>query len=85
MTTYTNYLTNAIIIFLGSIVFAGLLIAVFNSPFETIMSTAAGVGTSSEAATSRTIISDAWGVLPFIVVVIGLIQLVGAAAKESQI
>lgn len=85
MSTYTNYLTNAIIIFLGSIVFAGLLIAVFNSPFETIMSTAATVGTSQEAATSRTIISDAWSVLPFAVVLIGLIQLVGAAAKESQV
>lgn len=83
--THIHALTNAIIIFLGSLMAAALLIAAFNSPFETIMATAGGVGGSSEAAAGRNIIQQSWDLLPLAVVLLGLIQLIGAAARESRI
>lgn len=85
MAVHTHYLANAIIIFIGSLVTAALLIAVFNSPFNTIMGIASGIGTSAEASTGRNIIQQSWGLAPFIVVLLGLIQLIGAAAREGRV
>lgn len=83
--SHVQPLTNALIIFLGSLMAAALLIAAFNSPFESIMSTATTVGASGEAQAGRNIINDAWALLPFGVVLLGLIQLIGAAARESRV
>jgi hypothetical protein len=83
--TQTAHLANAVIIFLGSLAAAALLIAAFNDPFNQIMTTAGTIGSSAEATTGRNIIQQAWDLLPFIVVFIGLVQLIGAAARESKI
>jgi len=83
--TQTAHLANAVIIFLGSIAAAALLIAAFNDPFNQIMGTAETIGTSPDASTGRNIIQQAWDLLPFIVVFVGLVQLIGAAARESKV
>lgn len=82
---HQHQLANAIIIFIGSLIAAALIIAALNSPFNDIMSTAGSVGTSAEAQAGQNIIQQAWLIAPFGVVVLGLIQLIGAAAKESKL
>jgi len=80
-----HQLTNAIIIFVGSLIAAALLIAALNSPFSSLMTTATTIGSSAEATTGRNIINQSWDLAPLIVVLLGLIQLIGAAARESKV
>lgn len=78
-------LARAIMIFLGTLVAAALLIAVLNSPFETLVTTSEGLTTTSEAAQGREWIVSFWGALPFIIAFLGLLQLVAAAAFEGRL
>lgn len=80
-----HHLANAIIIFIGSLLAAALIIAALNSPVEQMITTASTIGSTPEAKTGRTIINQAWSLAPFIVVLLGLIQLVGAAAAEGRV
>lgn len=82
---FTHGLANAIMLFLGSILAAALIIAALNGPFETILGVSSGVTTTDEAATGVGFISTFWDLVPFIVVALGLIQLVGTAAAEADL
>jgi len=81
---YRHGLANNLMLFFGSIAFAALLIAVFNSPIETIAAAGADVTSSQQAATGQRWIEQFWSATPFIVVALGLIQLLGAAAVEAK-
>jgi len=78
-------LARAIMIFLATLVAAALLIAVLNSPFDTLVTTSEGLTTTSEAAQGREWIVSFWDALPFIVAFLGLLQLVAAAAFEGRL
>ncbi|MDR9381149.1 MAG: hypothetical protein RI560_05680 [Natronomonas sp.] len=78
-------LARSIFIFFAGLAAAGLLIAVLNDPFNTIMTTGAETATSSQAAQGRTYIQSYWDALPFIIVFLSLAQLLGAAAAERRL
>lgn len=84
MTQYRAELANNLLLFFVSIAFAGVLIAIFNEPFETIESVAADVGETEHAADGLAYIVQFWEFLPIVVVFLGLIQLVAAATVEAQ-
>lgn len=78
-------LARAMLIFLGTLVAAAMLLAVLNSPFETLVTTSEGLTSSQEAAQGRQWITSFWDGLPFIVALLGFIQLVAAAAAERRL
>lgn len=78
-------LARAMLVFVIGLAAAALLIAVLNSPFETLVATSADVTTSSQAAQGRQWITMFWDALPFIVVFLSFIQLLGAAAAERRL
>jgi len=82
---YTHGLANAIMLFLVSIFGAALIIAALNGPFETITTISAGVTTTKEAETGVGFITTFWDILPFAVIALGMIQLIGRAALESRV
>lgn len=82
---FTHGLANAIMLFLVSIFGAALIIAALNGPFDTILGISGGVTTTEEAQTGVGFISTFWDLLPFAVVALGMIQLIGQAALESKV
>lgn len=82
---YAHGLANAIMLFLVSIFGAALIIAALNGPFETITTISAGVTTTQEAQTGVGFITTFWDLLPFAVIALGMIQLIGRAALESRV
>ena len=82
---YTHGLANAIMLFLVSIFGAALIIAALNGPFETITTISSGVTTTEEAETGVGFITTFWDLLPFAVIALGMIQLIGRAALESRV
>lgn len=82
---YTHGLANAIMLFLVSIFGAALIIAALNGPFETITTISSGVTTTEEAQVGVGFISTFWDLLPFAVIALGMIQLIGRAALESRV
>lgn len=78
-------LARAIMIFLATLIAAALLIAVLNSPFETLVSTSEGLTTTQQAAQGRQWITMFWDGLPFIVAFLGFLQLLAAAAAERRL
>ncbi len=78
-------LARSIFIFFCGLAAAGLLIAVLNGPFDTIMATGQETATSSQAAQGQSYIGSYWDALPFIIVFISLAQLLGAAAAEGRL
>jgi hypothetical protein len=78
-------LARAIMIFLATLVAAALLIAVLNSPFQTLVTTSEGLTTTQQAAQGREWIVSFWDALPFIVALLGFIQLVATAAAEGRL
>lgn len=78
-------LARALIIFVATIGAAGLLIGVLNDPFNTIAAAGADTAQTSQAAQGREWIVMFWDGLPFIVVFLGFIQLLGAAAAERRL
>jgi len=78
-------LARNIFIFFGGLAAAGLFLAVLNGPFETIMATGAETATSPEAAQGQSYINSFWDALPFIIVFLSLVQLLGAAAAERRL
>lgn len=81
---HSHGLANNLMLFFGSIAFAALLIAVFNGPMDTIALAGSDVATSDQAATGQKWIEQFWASVPFIIVALGLIQLLGAAAVEAR-
>lgn len=78
-------LARAIMIFLATLVASALLIAVLNSPFDTLVTTSEGLTTTQQAAQGRAWIVSFWDALPFIIAFLGLLQLVAAAAAEGRL
>ena len=78
-------LARNLFVFFAGIATAGLLIAVLNGPFETIIATGAETTTSTQAEQGRTYITSFWDALPFIIVFLALAQLLGAAAAERRL
>jgi hypothetical protein len=78
-------LARAMLIFLATLVAAALLIAVLNSPFQTLVTTSEGLTTTQQAAQGREWIVSFWDALPFIVAFLGFVQLVAAAAAEGRL
>lgn len=78
-------LARAIMIFVATLVAAALLIAVLNSPFDTLVTTSEGLTTTEEAAQGRAWIVSFWDGLPFIVAFLGFLQLIAAAAAERRL
>ena len=78
-------LARAMLIFVATLVAAALLIAVLNSPFETLVTTSEGLTTTEEAAQGREWITMFWDGLPFIVAFLGFLQLLAAAAAERRL
>jgi len=72
-------------LFLVSIFGAALIIAALSGPFDTILGISAGITTTSEAETGVGFIEQFWGLIPFIVIALGTIQLVGQAALEARV
>lgn len=78
-------LARAIFMFFAGLAAAGLLIAVLNDPFTTIIATGAQYSTSAQASTGQGYVEAFWGALPFIVVFVAFAQLLGAAAAERRL
>lgn len=78
-------LANAIMLFLASVFAAALIIAALNGPFETILGISGDVTTTKEAETGVGFIATFWDLIPFVVVTLGIIQLVGQAAVEAKV
>jgi len=78
-------LARALVIFIAGIGAAGMLIGVLNGPFETIAAASADTAQTSQAAQGREWIVMFWDGLPFIVVMLAFIQLIGAAAAERRL
>lgn len=78
-------LARSILVFFVGLAAAGLLIAVLNGPFETFVATSADLTTTTQADKGRQWITMFWDALPFIVVFLAFIQLLGAAAAERRL
>ena len=78
-------LARNLFIFFAGLAAAGLLIAVLNDPFWTIADAGAETSTSSQAAQGQAYVEAFWEALPFIIVFLGLAQLLGAAAAERRL
>jgi len=77
-------LARALVIFVVGLAAAGLLIAVLNDPFNTMVAASERVGDTEQAARGRGYITAFWSALPFIVVFLAFAQLLGAAAAEGR-
>ena len=83
---YRATLANNIIFFVGSILVAGLLYAVFYDAGLQILEAGAEHSTQSEyAQQGNEWTRQAWEFLPFFILILGLLQLLAAAALEAQL
>lgn len=78
-------LARSILIFFVGLAAAGLLYGVLNQPAETLLSTGADIGETSQAAQGHSYIKSFWNGLPFIMVFLAFFQLVAAAAVEGRL
>lgn len=72
-------------IFFAGLAAAGILLAVLNGPFDTMVATSENVTRTSQAAQGRQYITTFWDSVPFVVVFLAFFQLLGAAAAERRI
>jgi len=78
-------LARNVMIFFAGLAAAGLLIAVLNGPFDTMVATSEGLTQTSQAAQGRQWITTFWDALPLIVAFLAFFQLLGAAAAERRL
>jgi len=78
-------LARAALIFVVGLGIAGVLLAVLNGPFESVVAASEGITTTSQAAKGRGYIVAFWNGLPFIIGVLAFLQLLGAAAAEGRL
>ena len=76
------HLANNIMLFFASLAAAGLLFAVLNDPFQSLM--AAGEGQTAQAQQAEAYVDQFGSALPVILVFLGLVQLLGAATVEAR-
>jgi len=85
MTRERAGLARALIIFVVGLGAAGLILGVLNGPFEQMASASADIAQTSQANQGRQWIVMFWDGLPFIIVSLAFIQLLGAAAAERRL
>jgi len=78
-----NDLAFAILVFVASLLFAGMLYGVFIQPVDTLFAVDIDQP-SSELAQTQSWFSSLWSFLPFIFLVIIALRLVARAAFESR-
>jgi len=78
-----NNLAFAILVFVASLLFAGMLYGVFIQPVDTMFAVDIDQP-SSELAQTQSWFSSLWSFLPFIFLVIIALRLVARAAFESR-
>lgn len=78
-------LARNIMIFFAGLAAAGILLAVLNGPFDTMVATSENVTRTPQAAQGRQYITTFWDSVPFVVVFLAFFQLLGAAAAERRI
>jgi len=85
MTTERAGLARNLFVFFASLAAAGLIIAVLNDPAMTLFATGSDISSSTQAADGQAYVRAFWDALPFVVVFLGLAQLLGAAAAERRV
>ena len=78
-------LARALIIFFAGLAAAAMILAVLNDPFNTMVATSQGMTETQQAAQGRQWIVMFWDALPVIIVLLALLQLLGAAAVERRL
>ena len=78
-------LARNVLIFFAGLAAAGLIIGVLNGPFETLVAASESTGQTPQAADGRAYVTSFWDALPFIVVLLAFLQLLGAAAAERRV
>ena len=85
MTDERAGLARAIIIFFVAIGAAGLLYAILNQPVQTIFGISESMTTTTQASRGRGYVTNFWDALPFVIVMLAFLQLIGAAAIEGRL
>lgn len=81
---YRATLANNIVFFVGALLVAGLLYSVLNTPAIELLDIGAEYTTGEDAAQGRAWMRQAWDALPFFVLLLGIVQLIAAAALEAR-
>jgi len=77
-------LARAFFIFIVGLGAAGVLIAVLNGPFDTVMAAGDNLAQSQQAARGQGYVQTFWNSIPLIVALLAFLQLLGAAAAEGR-
>lgn len=70
-------------IFLGTLIIGAGLTIVLNDPQAMLIDYHAGMADVEAANTGRGYVVDAWNAVPWLIMVLGLLQLLGAVAYKS--
>jgi len=73
-----------LLLFFASLAVAGMLLAILQGPFDQIAQAGADIATTAEADRGRSMIEQFWDLLPFVVAILGLVQLLGAAIVQGR-
>jgi len=73
-----------LLLFFASLAVAGMLLAILQGPFDQIAQAGANIATTAEADRGRSMIEQFWNMLPFVVAILGLVQLLGAAIVQGR-
>ncbi len=71
--------------FFAGLAAAAMILAVLNDPFNAMVATSQGMTDTQQAAQGRQWIVMFWDALPVIIVLLALLQLLGAAAVERRL
>lgn len=78
-------LARSLVIFFIGLGAAGLLLAVINGPVDTIFAVGTGLSSSPQAAEGAVYVDQFWNALPFTILFLAFVQLLGAAAAERRL
>lgn len=81
---YRASLANNIVFFVGALLVAGLLYSVLNTPALELLSIGGEYTSGSDAAQGQAWMKQGWEALPFFVLLLGIVQLIAAAALEAR-
>lgn len=81
---YRAALANNIIFFVGALLVAALMYSVLNDPALQLLDAGAQYTTGEDAAQGQAWMREGWNALPFFILLLGLVQLVAAAAVEAK-
>jgi len=78
-------LARAFFIFIVGLGAAGVLIAVLNGPFDSVIAAGDGLAQSAQADRGRGYVNTFWNSIPLIVALLAFLQLLSAAAAEGRL